>query len=99
MKLPKILSGQPRSPRLELTLPGYHEPELAKPFSLRVMSVGSLRSYAYGLIAANVIFTLSAALVGAAWSQRLTVTPYIADGSSFGCRPAEIEPAATEGGQ
>lgn len=74
--------------KLDLRLPAVKLGEMPVPPSVRIMRIASVRAWTYGLLAANGLFWLSAVLFYFVMVSRISVNPYVADGSSYGCMPA-----------
>lgn len=88
--------GKRKSEKLALTLPAVYQPDLPVPPSVRIMQVANLRSWAYGLMVANLISGLCAVGFYFLMLSRIEEIAYVADGSSYGCSPATQEIAPVE---
>ncbi len=83
--------GKRKTDMLPLKLPALEQPEMPEPPSVRIMRIAGLRSWVYGLMVANTISLLCAGGFYALLMSRIEEIPYVADGSSYGCSPAQAE--------
>ena len=82
--------GRRRSQRVELWMPGLETPPLHRAPSLRIMDVANRRAWAYGLAVAIATSWSFNALMAFLVADRLEPTPYVADGSTYGCSPTAL---------
>lgn len=81
--------GKSKKHLLALQLPALEQPVLPEAPSVRIMKIAGMRSWVYGLMVATGISIVSAAGFYALLVSRIEEIPYIADGSFYGCSPAQ----------
>lgn len=75
-----------RAAKLDLRLPALRQGALPEPPSVRIMAIANMRAWAYGLMVANLFLWLGAVLWFFVMMSRIEIAPFVADGSSYGCR-------------
>lgn len=88
--------GTRKKDLLPLKLPALEQPVLPEAPSVRIMKIAGLRSWIYGLMVANGISLLCAAGFYVLLLSRIEEIPYVADGSFYGCSPAQAEQPGTD---